>query len=331
LTAAGGGTAYDDIADPDAAGSISFDVAETGTYTSAASGWPGILIEDSNADIDALTTLMSLGYPGDDTAEGDTNFLFLHMYDAYNTLYTFTGSAFAAYRPIVGYYPNPANGGGDAITASFVTGIMDDAGDIARGFYSCLTSADHSAGHVYGYDASLSSADAQATETAYHVGSGWDNAFDGGDLPIINVGTFGQAGDTINMSAAAAIMPKRTSNDDKHYLFNIWYPNLIYDRDTQVCIEPNLPAAITITEVTVTCDADPASELDWDLKWADAFIGLAGATLIVAIDTTNGTTDVDAGWNDNTIAAGKCIYVEFAADPDANITQVCVKIRYDYD
>jgi len=143
-------------------------------------------------------------------------------------------------------------------------------------------------------------------------------------------------GDTItagayDWSAGTLTMPKRTQNDDKNYLFNIWYPNLIYDRDTQICIEPNLPAAITITEVTITCDADPATELDWDLKWADAFIGLAGATLIVAIDTTNGTADVDAGFNDATVAAGKCIYVEFAADPDAAITQVCVKIRYDYD
>lgn len=132
-------------------------------------------------------------------------------------------------------------------------------------------------------------------------------------------------------SGATVTMPKRTKNDDKKYRFNFPNPNAFYDLDTQFCFEPNLPANITITEVTITLDADPATELDWDLKYADAFIGLANATLIVAIDTTNGTTDVDAGWNDNTVVAGKVLYVEFAADPDSNITQAMVKIRYDFD
>ena len=136
---------------------------------------------------------------------------------------------------------------------------------------------------------------------------------------------------TYDFTAATLPMPKRTSNDDRYFAFNMISPNLVYDVDTQFLIEPNLPAAITITEVTVSCDADPATELDWDLKWADAFIGLGGATLVVAIDTTNGAADIDAGFNDATVAAGKCLYVEFAADPDAGITQVMVKIRYDYD
>lgn len=136
---------------------------------------------------------------------------------------------------------------------------------------------------------------------------------------------------THNFTGGAVSLPKRTKNDDKFYCFNLWNPNALYDDDTQVCIEPNLPAAITITEVQITCGADPTTELDWDLKFADAFIGLANATLIVACDTTNGAADIDSGWNDNTIPASKCLYMEFGADPDSGIKQVIVKIRFDYD
>lgn len=153
---------------------------------------------------------------------------------------------------------------------------------------------------------------------------------------IADVADFAEAdGDTWtgthDLSGATVTMPKRTANDDRFYLFNAWNPNALYDTDTQICFEPNLPANITITEVTITLDANPTTELDWDLKWADAFIGLGNAALIVAIDTTSGTTDVDTGFNDATVAAGKCLYIEMAADPDSNITQVIVKIRYDYD
>ena len=162
-----------------------------------------------------------------------------------------------------------------------------------------------------------------------------DNAYievSSGSLDLASQGVIlGTITGTINAGGATLTMPKRTANDNRYFAFNMISPNLVYDVDTQFIIEPNLPAAITITEVTVTCDADPATELDWDLKWADAFIGLGGATLVVAIDTTNGAADVDAGFNDATVAAGKCLYVEFAADPDAGITQVMVKVRYDYD
>lgn len=136
---------------------------------------------------------------------------------------------------------------------------------------------------------------------------------------------------SINLASQTLNMPKRTKNDDRFYTFNLFNPNSLYDTDTQVCFEPNLPAAITITEVTVTCDADPATELDIDLKWANAFIGLASATLIEPIDTTNGTTDIDSNFDDATVAAGKCLYVEFGADPISAIKQAIVKVRYDYD
>jgi len=148
-----------------------------------------------------------------------------------------------------------------------------------------------------------------------------------GDVTELALGT----DDQYLKSNGASTAPTWASPADRFYIFNLFNPNSIYDKDTQVCFEPNLPAAITITEVTISCDADPTTELDIDLKWADVFIGLVGATLIEPIDTTNGTTDIDSGFDDATVAAGKCLYVEFAADPDSNITQAIVKIRYDFD
>jgi hypothetical protein len=136
-----------------------------------------------------------------------------------------------------------------------------------------------------------------------------------------------------------AMLPSTlTYNDDANditkigfYKFNVLDPNGAYGIDTQIGIDPNLSYAITIVEVTVTCNADPDTELDWDLKFADALIGLANATLVVACDTTSGTADVDSGFNDATVPAGKTLYMEFGAQPDENITQALVKIKYEYD
>jgi len=135
---------------------------------------------------------------------------------------------------------------------------------------------------------------------------------------------------THDFSSATVTLPERTANVDRHWNFNIWKPNSVYDDDTQVCIDPNTNAALTITKIIVTCNADPGTELDFNLKFADAFIGLANATVIAAMDTTNGAAEVSS-FSDATVPAGKCVYIEFDGDPDANITQVSIKVDWDYD
>ena len=135
---------------------------------------------------------------------------------------------------------------------------------------------------------------------------------------------------TWDFSAGTMTVPSRLKNLDNHFIFNLFNPNSLYDTDTQICIKPILPATITITRVIITLDADPATELDIDLKFANAFIGMASATLIVAIDTTNGTTDINT-FNVANIPQNECLYVEFGADPIGAIKQACVDIIYDYD
>jgi len=149
------------------------------------------------------------------------------------------------------------------------------------------------------------------------------------DLADIPGGTAGA--NTFNFGSATVTLPSRQAGNSHHFRVNLWNPNALYDDDTQICLCPVLPAAITITAIDVTCDADPDPEIQLDLKWADAFIGLANAAVIDELDTTNGVADIDAGFDDADVASGKCIYLEWQADPDAAITQVCVDVTYDYD
>jgi len=136
---------------------------------------------------------------------------------------------------------------------------------------------------------------------------------------------------TLDLSSKTITLPVRPKTQEHHMTFNLWNPNAMYDNDTQVCVWPTTPAALTITKITVTCDADPDTELEFDLKWADAFIGLANAAVIDEIDTTSGTTSIAAGFDDADVASGKCIYIEFQADPDSGIKQVCVDVTFDWD
>ena len=134
--------------------------------------------------------------------------------------------------------------------------------------------------------------------------------------------------DTVDVAALAA---KVHNEDLRHLRFNITEPNSAFDGDADFCIVPVLPAAITVTRIDVTCDADPTTELDFDLMWADAFIGKANAAVIDEMNTTNGATAITSSFDDATVASGKCIYVIFNEEPDEDITQVCVDVTYTID
>jgi len=106
-------------------------------------------------------------------------------------------------------------------------------------------------------------------------------------------------------------------------------PKGAYGKDHEIFVWKT-DAAITITKIEVSCDADPATEITGDLKWADAFIGLANATVINDFDTTAGVrsdTSITAG----AVGAGKCIYISFDAEPLEAITQINFSITYDND
>jgi len=119
----------------------------------------------------------------------------------------------------------------------------------------------------------------------------------------------------------------------QHYRLIIIDPNAVVVNQTSViCIVPVLDAQITITRIDITCEVDPATELDWNLKYADAFIGQANPILIAALDTVAGKAAIGnfAGATRNlttaVVPAGKAIYVNFDATPAALPNMVCLDI-----
>ena len=112
-------------------------------------------------------------------------------------------------------------------------------------------------------------------------------------------------------------------------IFNIINPLATQTEDTQVCLWPLTPAAITITNIKITLDA-AGNEVVGDLKFADTFIGLGTPTVINICDTSSGVLD-DSAMGDGTVPATKCIYFEFDSAPNTAITQMCVDITFDYD
>ncbi len=119
---------------------------------------------------------------------------------------------------------------------------------------------------------------------------------------------------------------------DKHWKFTIgdpdnWYTNI----DHEFCIDNRTSAALTVTRIDVSCDADPTTEFEYSLKFADAFIGFANAVVIDDTATVAGITTVTGGFGDATIPANKAVYLLFDADPDDNIKQINFNITWDYD
>ncbi len=81
VDATGGTTAYNDIGDAAASGSISFDAAEAGVYTSATTDWVGLTISNTAANLTGDSELLTLAF----TDDGDTNSHYLIMSDAAGT------------------------------------------------------------------------------------------------------------------------------------------------------------------------------------------------------------------------------------------------------
>lgn len=87
VSIAGGATAYDDISDPDASGSISFDDTETATYTTVQdTAGSFISFINSNADVSNQVYMLDLDYSADTTQD---NADFIRLQDAGSTLVVF--------------------------------------------------------------------------------------------------------------------------------------------------------------------------------------------------------------------------------------------------
>jgi len=108
-------------------------------------------------------------------------------------------------------------------------------------------------------------------------------------------------------------------------------PNAAYDISTFIPLWLYVDAAITITKITISCDADPDTELDVDLVFVDALIGLADLTVIDVLDTTAGVAEITTGFDDATVPAGKCIGLRFRTQPIDAIKVLSYLVEFDYD
>jgi hypothetical protein len=103
------------------------------------------------------------------------------------------------------------------------------------------------------------------------------------------------------------------------------------DRLFLMTVGDDAPHGITIVEWKVSFEADPTTEADLDLKYADAFIGVANAAVIDVLDTTAGvaTEDTNANINSgNAVANGKVLYLEFGTAYTETTHQVIFEMWY---
>mgnify|MGYP001025444443 CR=1 FL=1 len=136
----------------------------------------------------------------------------------------------------------------------------------------------------------------------------------------------------ISGGSTSSVTDNSSNWNTETWSFAIADPNYYYTDIGMhyLCIDPNTSAALTINKVEGVCDADPTTELDVDLYFADTFIGKANATLIGAIDTVDGVSNITS-FTDATVPANKAVYLSFGAQPDADIKVVTFKVIWSYD
>lgn len=136
VDASAGTTAYDDIANPDAAGSISFDDTETATYTTVQdTAGSFISFINSNADVSNQVYMLDLDYSADTTQD---NADFIRLQDASSTLVVFEEEGKITMTPsgvddtiIISIIPSAALTQADAVWCGIlIDGDAVDPGDV---------------------------------------------------------------------------------------------------------------------------------------------------------------------------------------------------------
>lgn len=278
--ACGGITAYDDIGDPDASGSIGMG-AFTGTYTSATDGWGGIIISSTVANNASPTTLLTLKY---NDANDATNMGFLKVIEDADgtpvTLWDWSGRVLTM-------------GAGSSIAGLGGIDLGSGTLDVPNGA-SDSALADEGKVHLNTTDEQLSFHSAADGEISGEV-----------SLSLIQHKTISFDPDAVCDGAV--------------------------DRLFIMTVGDDAPEGITIDEWKVSFEADPTTEADLDLKYADAFIGVANAAVVDVLDTTNGASSEDTDANINggaAVANGKVIYLEFGTAYTETTHQIIFEMWY---
>jgi hypothetical protein len=141
-------------------------------------------------------------------------------------------------------------------------------------------------------------------------------------------GTF-IVGDGAAWTAETGLTARTSMGVSNNHIAVSFNPISNYSVNAPVPLVLSTEAALHVIGIKVSCDSDPATEIDADIKYANAYIGLASPAVISAINTTAGVFDSGAIYV--AVASGKCIYLEFGASPDPLIEFLAVDITFTYD
>lgn len=119
--------------------------------------------------------------------------------------------------------------------------------------------------------------------------------------------------------------------DTKRLVGFVSNPQAVYAQRAQIPIF-RAPSAITITRIHIETN-QTAQELAGDLKFADDIKdgSFANAAVIDVCDTTSGDFLATSGFDDATVPAGKEIYFQMDASPNAAIKDFKLEIYYTVD
>jgi hypothetical protein len=91
------------------------------------------------------------------------------------------------------------------------------------------------------------------------------------------------------------------------------------------------PSGLKVLTWSVSFEADPTTEVDLDLKRADAFIGVANSAVMDVLDTTAGASSETTTANinaDAAVAVGKVLYLEFGTAYTETTHQINFSMTY---
>lgn len=129
------------------------------------------------------------------------------------------------------------------------------------------------------------------------------------------------------------IKKKYVSGTEADFYGTLLDPQAIYAVDGTnhaVTIANNVPAAFTITEINVSCDANPTTEITLTFKHKAAGTGYGTPTTIEAVQTTDGAATITTGFDDATIPAGTKLFMTLS-DPDDALNECSWQIEGDWD
>ena len=160
------------------------------------------------------------------------------------------------------------------------------------------------------------------------LGDGSEEIYnEGGQIKVVEADT------EYDLMHSGDVKAKYVSGTEADFYGTLLDPQAIYAVDGTnhaVTLINNVPAAFTVTEISVSCDADPTTETTMTFQHKAAGIGYGTPTTIEAVLTVNGAATITSGIDDATIPAGAKVFMTLS-DPDDALNECSWQIEGDWD